>query len=177
MVLIEKEDRYPGRIDQFLYLGLARAVLRARVPVRRGLANAMCLVADQRVQAVSLCGHEAVEVLEQFLDFALAGAGHLAHGLRERCGTCRVESRPALPVQLAEQRQSDDALARPWATGDHDDLLVVGASGPVHRTHDYFVRDSLFVEQNELLTVAHLSGGYGDQLLGRADLSGEELIG
>ncbi|CAM5389609.1 hypothetical protein SAURM35S_08318 [Streptomyces aurantiogriseus] len=125
------------------------------------------LVADQRAQAVLLGRHEAVEVLEQVLDFPLAGSGDLPHRLRERLRAGGVQCRNSTPVELAEQLESDHALAGAGAASDDDDLLAIGVLRLLHRVKHQAVRDLLLVEKDELCAFAHLFSSHGHELLRR----------
>ncbi len=80
------------------------------------------------------------------------------------------------PVELTEQLQRDDALARAGSSGDDDDLLAVGAHGPVDRVEHQSVRDLLLVEEHELLTFAYLLGRHGHQLLRRDGGAREQFV-
>lgn len=82
----------------------------------------------------------------------------------------------ALPVQLTEERQGDDALAGAGPARDDHDLLVVGLLGAADGVEDHVVRDLLLVQQYELLALTHLLGGHRHELLGRADLRVDELV-
>ncbi len=84
LVLIEQEDRHPGRVDEFVDLRLAAPKLGLRPAVGRRLAQAECLIGDQDVEAVLVGVHEPVEVLAQRLDLTGALAGDLAQRLGER---------------------------------------------------------------------------------------------
>ncbi len=84
LMLIQQEDGDMSRLDQFDDLCLVRSQLRLRVAVDRRFADTVRLVADEDVQSVALGGHEAVEVLEQAPDPAVAMTGNLAHRLGER---------------------------------------------------------------------------------------------
>lgn len=70
-------------------------------------------------------------------------------------------------VKLAEQLESDHALAGAGATRDDDDFLAVGVLRLLHRVEDHAIRDLLLVEKDELCAFAHLLGGHGHQLLRR----------
>lgn len=155
-MLVQEEHGDTGDVDEFVDLPPTGAVGRGRVAVGGGLTDAVGLVADQDIEAVPLCGHEAVEVLEQLLHLSLAGTRNLPHRLGERLGASGVQGRNALPVQLAEQGKRDDALAGAGPAGDNHDLLVVGPLRLAHSIEHTSVRDLLFVEKDELLTFTYL---------------------
>lgn len=176
-MFVEEEDRYVCDIDEFVDLRPAGAVFGAGVAVGRCLADAVGLVADQCAEAVLLGRHEAVEVLEEILHLTSPGSRHLPHRLSEGLRTGRVQGRNTPAVQLAEQLQSDDALARARTAGDDHDLLVVGLLRPPYRVEHETVGDLLFVEEDELLAFADLLGGDGHQLSGGHRRRAEKFVG
>jgi hypothetical protein len=137
----------------------------------------MRLVTEQYVDLVGLERAELVEVPEHRLHPRCPLPRHFAQRLGERRRAGRVQHRPALPRQLAEQGQCDDALARARAA-DHDDrLLGDAATGPLQCAQHQAVRRLLLVLQPESLAPLHLVGGQRQQLPARAHRAAEQLVG
>ncbi len=96
--------------------------------------------------------------------------------MREGLGTGRVQHRPALPGQLAEQGERDHALAAARAAGHDDDGLGVLLVGAVDGVQDQLVGQPLLREEHELLLVLDLGRGHLQQLTGRPYVAGQEPV-
>jgi hypothetical protein len=68
LVLIEQEYRDPCRVEQFVDLGPSSPERGPGESVDGCLANAVRLIENEDVQAVTFSVHELVEVFEELLD-------------------------------------------------------------------------------------------------------------
>jgi hypothetical protein len=84
---------------------------------------------------------------------------------------------PAAAVELAEQRQRDDALPAAGAVGDDDDALVVAGPGLLDLVQNQVEGDPLLVEEDELLAPPDLLGDDLHELLAGRDRGLQQSVG
>ena len=87
-----------------------------------------------------------------------------------------MENCPTLPTELAQERESDDALARAGASRDYYRCLGVRTARGAHSLQHQLVGNLLLVEQLELLAVSDFLSRVGEELLAGRNLGSEERV-
>ena len=75
---------------------------------------------------------------------------------------CR--DRAASASELSDERERNDALSAPRATGDDHHVLAVGLACSVDLVHDQVVRQALLGEEHKALATLNLFRGDGQEL-------------